>query len=214
MSLICSFAAIKAIGMGEAAFLHASNGVFVALLSPVLLKQRNNLKSWIAILGSIAGLYLLYQPRLDDAHPWGRALAVTSGLLASLAYMMIAFAGRTNKPSTVVFYFCAAGTAVHLIGFSFIEVTWPATSTGWSYLIAAGVLASAAQIFLTRSYQTGLASTNAATSYLLPVLNLLISVSIFGNLPDPAGWLGVSIVLICGVLLPLVKWRPRLGSAP
>ena len=213
LSLVSSFAAIKAIGMGESAFLHASNGVFVAALSPIFLKQRNSVKAWIAILGSIVGLFLLYQPRLDDSHPWGRTLAVASGFLAALAYLMIAFAGRTNKPSTVVFYFCGVGVLVHLIGFSFTDVAWPESRVTYTYLLIAGICASAAQVYLTRSYQSGIATSNASVSYLLPVLNLIVSVLVFGNAPDSLGWYGVAIILVCGVLLPFVKWRPRLGSA-
>lgn len=209
LSLVTSFAAIKAIGMGESAFLHASNGVFVALLSPILLRQKNSPRTWLAIGGSLVGLYLLYQPRFDDAHPWGRALALTSGFLAALAYLMIAFAGRSNRPTTVVFYLCLAGIVVHAVLLPIYKVSWPQSTGVWLLLFAAGTVASAAQIFLTKSYQAGRAASNAAASYLLPVLNLIVSVTLFANAPDLWGWVGALVVVVCGLWLPLRATRPK-----
>jgi S-adenosylmethionine uptake transporter len=212
-SLITSFAAIKAIGIGESSFLHASNGFFVALLAPLILKQRNTLLGWIAIGGAVAGLGILLEPRANDAFSWGRPVAVLSGFFAALAYLMIAKVGKSNAPSSVIFWFCAVGTAIHLAIFAVVEVQWPVHQASWFQLVAAGTFAAVAQYFLTRSWQLAPAALNAAVSYLGPVMSLFLSVAIFGRRPDLMGWLGVCIVLVCGVVLPFARASSHRAAA-
>lgn len=204
-ALILSFYSIRAIGIGESSFLHSSNGIFVALLSPVLLKQKNSTRAWLAILGAIVGLYLLLQPRFTDDHPYGRWLALGSGFLAALAYLMIARAGRSNSAASVVFYFCVVGLMVHAVCMLILPVTWPEQSASYLWLLGAGLSASFAQEFLTRAYQTAPAALNAAVSYAIPVLNMALSVLLFHVVPDTQAWVGAFVVLLAGVALPFLR---------
>lgn len=207
LALTTSFLSIRAIGLGEASFLHASNAVFVALLAPWFLRQRSSPQVWLAIFGAAFGLYLLFEPRLGDAAPWGRALALVSGLASALAYMMIARAGRSNLPESVVFYFCIVCVTTHLLLFALLGVTWPKAPLTWAMLAVAGLLGSFGQIYLTKAYQTAPAALNGAVAYLQPVLNLGIAVLFFAKHPDAKAWLGAAIVLAFGVALPFFRTR-------
>ncbi len=206
-ALVLSFAAIKAIGVGDAQFLCASNGVFVALLAPVVLKQKNPARAWIAIAGSIVGLYLLFEPRLVDAAPWGRAMAIGSGFLAALAYLMIARAGRSNSPNSVIFYLCFIALFVHLVLFATIGATWPVKESSYALLVLVGISGSIGQFCLTKAYQLAPAALNSAVSYLQPVIALAFSVVFFGKLPDVVAVIGGSIVVAFGVALPFARLR-------
>lgn len=212
IALISSFASIKAIGIGESSFLHASNGVFVALMAPFFLRQKNSKKVWIAIFGAIVGLFFLFEPRLTDAMPYGRALALTAGLFSSLAYIMIARAGRSNSPNCVIFYFCVTAFVVHCVLFFFIDTAWPKDKITMLLMGGMGVLGSLAQVFLTMSYQRSPAALNSAVSYLQPVLNMFAGMLFFTMIPDTKAFIGAGIVLIFGVALPFVrmpkKWQP------
>lgn len=205
LALMASFASIRAIGIGEASFLTASNGVFVAALAPFFLRQHNSPKVWIAIGGALAGLFLLFEPRFSDAMPLGRALALISGAFSALAYMMIARAGRSNSARSVIFYFCIVATVLHTLLFIVLRPTWPVQATTYAWLTAAGLLGSIAQIFLTHAYQTAPAALNSAVSYLQPVLNMLLGVLLFAKAPDAKAVSGAVIVLIFGVALPFVR---------
>jgi S-adenosylmethionine uptake transporter len=209
LALMTSFSAIAAIGVGEASFLHASSGVFTAALAPVFLRQRNAPKVWVAIGGAIFGLFLLFEPRFDDVHPFGRSLALASGLFASLAYLMIARGGRSNAPSTVIFYFCIVAVGFHGVAFAWLPTVWPREGVTYALLASAGVLGSLGQSFLTRAYQNAPAALNSAVSYLQPVLNVLIGVAVFDRHPDARAWLGAAIVVVFGVMLPLTRLPRR-----
>lgn len=205
IALICSFTSIKAIGIGESSFLHASNGIFVALMAPFVLGQKNNVRVWLAIAGAVVGLWFLFEPRLTDAMPFGRALALAAGLFSALAYVMIARAGRSNTPNCVIFYFCITAFIVHCVFFVFVQTAWPSDPVTWIYLVAMGVFGSVAQIFLTMSYQRSPAALNSAVSYLQPVLNMFAGALIFAVIPDRRAIIGALIVLIFGVALPFAK---------
>lgn len=205
LALTCSFASIRAIGLGESSFLHASNGVFVALFAPLALKQRNGKRVWLAIAGALVGLFLLFEPRLTDGLPYGRLLALAAGFFSALAYVMIARAGRSNSPNTVIFYFCVTALAFHLLLFLAFGVVWPVKALTWVMLLGAGVFGSFAQVYLTKAYQNAPAALASAVSYLGPVLNLLAGIVFFARVPDGRAFAGAAIVLVFGVILPFVK---------
>jgi drug/metabolite transporter (DMT)-like permease len=221
LSLIFVVYGIHAIGVGETSFLHASNSIFIAALSPLVLKQRNSLLSWTAIVGAAVGLYFLAEPRFVDQSPYGRWIALLSGLWAALAYLMIARAGRSNSSNTVIFYLCAVGAAMHIFvfvagwaGHEILPVRWPVYPGSYALLAGAGIMASIAQYFLTAAYQTAPAALNASVSYLTPVLNLGWSALAFSRPPDHRALAGAMLILLCGVALPVISVSAKKKSKP
>lgn len=202
LALILSFSSIQRIGPGESSFLGASSGVFVVMLGPYLLAQRNSATTWLAIVGALAGLFLLFEPRWDGDDFIGRAMALGSGFLSALAYLMVARAGRSNSPESVVFYFCLVALIVHLAYFAYAGFTWPETSDVWVLMILGGLAASGAQHYMTRAYQLAPAASVSAVGYGTPVLSLAWGVLLFDRIPDEHALLGCLLVLGFGVLLP------------
>jgi S-adenosylmethionine uptake transporter len=207
-ALMLSFAAISRIGVGEAAFLHSSSGVFVALLSPLVLGQRSSPWVWLAIIGSLCGLGLLLSPHWQTTDRLGPAMALGSGWLAALAYLMVARSGRSNTPATVVFYFCLVGVMLHLTYFAWAEAYWPRGLEVWLWTAGSGLAATGAQLLMTRSYQYAPAALLSAVGYTSPVFSLGWSVSLFGQVPSTTAIFGCGLVLLFGIALPFVIPRP------
>jgi drug/metabolite transporter (DMT)-like permease len=207
LALVLSFAAIQRIGPGESAFLSASSGMFVALFGPLVLKQRNSVGGWLAIFGSLVGLFLLFQPRMESPDFHGRAMALGSGFLTALAYLMVARAGTSNAPRTVVFYFCLVAIGVHLLYFFHFGLIWPVTADAWAWTLSAGFAGSGAQLYMTRAYQMAPAALVSAVGYIGPVLSLGWGALLFSKFPDMRALLGCALVLLSGVLLPFLSVR-------
>lgn len=205
LALILSFASIQRIGPGESAFLASGSGVFVALLGPLVLKQKNSSLVWLAIVGAMAGMALLFEPRLDGDDFSGRAMALGSGLLAALAYLMVAKAGRSNTPETVVFYFCLVAVILHGAYFAYYGLQWPSGLDVWILLIVGGLCASGAQLYMTQAYQMAPAALASAVSYLSPVLSLGFGMLWFSRVPDAKGLYGCGLILLFGVMLPFLS---------
>lgn len=213
LSVMGMFTGIHMIGLGEASFLHSFNAVWIAALSPFVLGQPNTRIGWGAIALGVVGLYLLYQPEFNDAGFIGRSVSLASGAFAGTAYMMIARAGRSNSTLTVVFYFCLVATVIHLAWFYLDRFVWPSDVRSWILLIGAGLFASIAQIFMTKAYQCAPAAMVSATSYTTPVFNLIVSVFIFGLLPNNQSLAGAGVVLVAGIALPFLQGQRVLTRA-
>lgn len=210
LALMLSFASIQLIGPGESAFLGASSGIFVALLGPLVLGQRNNVMVWLAILGAIGGLGLLFEPRWDRADFLGRTMALSSGFLAALAYLMVARSGRSNAPRTVIFYFCMVGVVVHLMYFLLAGFALPTSTQTWTLMLVSGITASGAQFYMTQAYQLAPAALVSAVGYLSPVMSLGWGVALFARVPDEKALIGCAMVFLFGVILPFLTARlPR-----
>ena len=212
LSVMSLFTAIHMIGLGEASFLHSFNAVWIAALSPIVLGQPHTRLGWGAIVLGLVGLYLMFQPEFADSGLWGRAVALASGAFAGTAYMMIARAGRSNPSLTVVFYFCLVATLIHLAWFYVHEFIWPADARSWVLLVTAGLFASVAQIFMTKSYQIAPAALVSAASYSTPVFNLLVGIAVFGTIPNSRGMVGAALVLIAGVALPFLRGKVLIAN--
>ncbi|MCU0735255.1 MAG: DMT family transporter [Methylotetracoccus sp.] len=211
-ALMLSFAAIQRIGVGESAFLHSSSGVFVALLSPVFLRQSNHALTWPAILCSLFGLGLLFHADLDAPDRVGRALALASGFLAALAYLMVARSGRSNSPRTIVFYFCLVGIVLHLGYFTQIGASWPHEREFWAWALGSGIMATGAQLYMTRAYQQAPAALLGAVGYTGPMFSLAWSIVLFGQVPDRTALIGCALILTGGIALPLLSSVRRTDS--
>lgn len=207
VSLVLSFSSIQRIGPGESAFLSASSGIFVAAMAPWVLAQRNTPGRWMAILGALYGLFLLLQPEAIEPDLIGRLMGLGSGFLAALAYLMIAKAGRTNTPQTIVFYFCLVAMMVHACWFMWRGFELPVGRAAWGWVLAAGLTGSIAQIFLTRAYQLAPAALVSAVGYSAPVLSLLLGVVLFGRIPGEQAILGGALIVMSGVIMPFLSVR-------
>ncbi len=205
LALMLSFTSITRIGPGESAFLTASSGVFVALLGPLVLGQKNSWLMWLAIIGSFAGVMLLFKPDAHSVDLLGRAMALLSGLLSALAYLMVARAGRSNSPQSVIFYFCLVALLVHLAYFAGYGFRLPQRPETWGLLLLTGLLGSGAQLCMTRAYQMAPAALVSAVGYLAPVLSLAWGIALFAQLPGPNALLGALLILLFGVLLPFLR---------
>lgn len=205
LALMLSFAAIIRIGPGESAFLTASSGVFVALLGPWVLGQRNSWWVWLAIAGSFVGVSLLFKPDGHSVDLLGRAMALLSGFLSALAYLMVARAGRSNTSQSVIFYFCLVALLVHLLYFAVYGYRMPVGLETWGLLLLTGIFGSAAQYRMTRAYQRAPAAVVSAVGYLAPLLSLLWGVVLFAQLPGQSALLGSLLILLFGVLLPFLR---------
>ncbi|WP_445372222.1 DMT family transporter [Methylomonas sp. HW2-6] len=203
-ALMLSFAAIVRIGPGESAFLTASSGVFVALLGPLVLGQHNSLRVWLAIIGAFTGVSLLFD--MHDSHNLlGQSMALLSGLLSALAFLMVARAGRSNAPQTVIFYFCLVALPLHAVYFATFGAELPRDYPSWGLLGLVGVFGSGAQHFMTRAYQRAPAALVSSVGYLAPVLSLAWAVTLFDQIPAQSALLGAALIAVFGVLLPFLR---------
>ncbi len=204
MTLMFVYGAIKQIGVGESYFIESTSGVFVALLAPWVLSEQNNLFVWVAILGSLFGLFLVLNPHVGQSRE-GEMLALLSSFSAAIAYLMVARSGKSNAPKTVIFYFCIVGVVIHVLYFFLFGFSLPSKRESWMLLFFVGIFGSIGQLYMTKAHQLAPAALNAAIAYSKPVFALLLSIVLFSKVPTGQSLIGCFVILLFGIMLPFVR---------
>lgn len=208
-SMLAYFGALGALSAGEASFLNHTSALWVAMLGPVLLGERTGRLSWLAVLGSLAGLALLVQPRAGAGDLAGRLLGLGSGLGAALAYVSVRRASETNPATAVVFWFTLLSSGAALAGALATGAHWPREAGVLALLVGSGLCATFAQLAMTRAYAASRAAPVAAAGAASPLFTSLLGAALLGQVPEVRAGVGMAILSIFGLLLPWLAERER-----
>jgi len=159
------------------------------------------------VLVGFAGVALILRPTLNQEQLWGGLVGLASGMLSAMAYLSVTALGRAGEPEyRVVFYFSLGGIAVGAVSMGVLGAhahSWQ----GVALLLATGVLATTAQLMMTRAYAIGRTLSNASLQYLGIVFSFAYGVWLFH---DPVTWMAlVGMVLIVGAGLAATLLRSR-----
>lgn len=212
VSLLAYFGALSHLGIGEAAFLNQTSAVWVVLLSPWLLGERNTPLVWLAVLGSLVGVALLGAPRPEAGDLLGRGLGLVSGLGAAGAYLSVRKASQSNGPITIVFYFTLLGTVASVVAAALTHAPWPTDLRVWACLAGSGLAATGAQLLMTRAYSVSRAGPVAAAGASGPLYTTLLGAIFLGQEPDRHAALGMGILIVTGIGLPILTERMHLNK--
>lgn len=163
-----------------------------------------------AVLAGFAGVALILRPTIEQQQLWHGLAGLASGMLSAIAYLQVTALGRAGEPEPrVVFYFSAGGVVAGALLTALHGGPSPHTARGLALLLAIGVLASVAQLLMTRAYAIGHALSNAALQYLGIVWAFGFGVWLFH---DPVTWsaiAGMLLIVGAGLAATLLSARAR-----
>ena len=153
----------------------------------------------LTVLMGFAGVAMVLRPTVEHDRLWPGLVGLLSGMLAALAYLQVTALGRAGEPEyRVVFYFSlgsvAAGLATMLA-----DTAHPHTPTGLLWLVAVGVLATVAQMMMTRAYSIGRTLVNASLQYLGIAFSFVYGVLVFGDAVRPLALGGMVLIVAAGL---------------
>ena len=209
------FYAIAALPLATAMTLNYTSSLWIALFllggASVLGTKPVDGRLVLAALVGFAGIVLVLRPTIEQGQLWYGLAGLLSGMVSATGYLQVAALGRAGEPeSRIVFYFSIGGV---LGGALLTSLTgWHAhTWRGVGLLLAVGVLATVAQLLLTRAYVRGPALVIASLQYLGIGFSFLYDVLL---LNDRVTWLALAgIVLIVGAGVRAAMLRARPGAA-
>ncbi|WP_431258774.1 DMT family transporter [Roseateles chitinivorans] len=163
----------------------------------------------ITVLLGFVGVGLVLQPAMEDQQVWHGLAGLASGMLSAMAYLQVTSLGRAGEPEfRIVFYFSMGGVVAGALTTIVSHGGWHGhTWTGAALLLAVGVLATAAQLLMTRAYGTGKPLVNASLQYLGIVFSALYGVLIFGDLLGLLSWIGILLIVVAGLGATLLRAR-------
>lgn len=159
------------------------------------------------VLLGFGGVALILRPTIEHDQLWHGLIGLISGMISAMAYLQVSALARAGEPELrIVFYFSVGGATFGLVATLFTGAhahDW----RGGALLLAVGVLATVAQLLMTRAYSTGRTLVIASLQYLGIAFSFLYGVVLFA---DRVTWMALGgMLLIVGAGLAATLLRSR-----
>lgn len=219
-SMLLWFAAMSRLPLATAVTLNYMSSVWMACFL-LLRTWRGHGPIDVRLVTTVAlgfvGVALVLQPTLSQNQLGFGLLGLASGMFSAAAYLLVAALGRAGEPEQrVVFYFSLVGVAVGLAAVPLTGGFHPHGSEGLWPLVAAGVLATIAQLAMTRAYAIGRPLVNASLQYLGIVFSFGLGVWWFDDPVTAPALFGMALIIAAGLRATQVRAHgaPDAGAPP
>lgn len=218
VSLVLWFYSIGKLPLATAITLNYMSSVWMALFligGAVLLgAAKVDGRLVAAVLAGFAGVALVLQPTLERDQFWGALAGLVSGMMAAMAYLQVTALGRAGEPEyRVVFYFSLGGVVAGGCLAAAQGGLHGHTLEGAGLLVATGLLATGAQIMMTRAYAIGRTLSNASLQYLGIAWAFMYGVIIFADPVTLEALAGMVLIVGAGLAATLLRSRAAPSSA-
>jgi len=162
-----------------------------------------------AVLSGFSGVALVLRPTIDQQQLWFGLAGLFSGMLAALAYLQVTALGRAGEPAErIVFYFCLGGLAAGAASMAWRGTT-AHTTRGAGLLLVIGLLATLAQMMMTRAYRIGRTLVNACLQYLGIVFAFAFGALLFDDPVTLSALAGMMLIVAAGLTATLLRTRQQ-----
>jgi drug/metabolite transporter (DMT)-like permease len=206
------FYAIGNLPLATAMTLNYMSSVWMALFliggAVALGTTRVDGKVVATVLLGFAGVALVLRPTMEQDQLWHGVVGLISGMISATAYLQVTALGRAGEPEyRTVFYFSLGGMAAGGVLALVTGGLHTHTLKGAALLVAVGLLATTAQLLMTRAYATGRTLVNASLQYLGIAFAFGYGVLLFD---DPVTWMalaGMVLIVGAGVAATLLRTK-------
>jgi drug/metabolite transporter (DMT)-like permease len=199
---------INEIGLGKSSLFQYTYPFYAIVFSAIFLKEKITWGIVGLLTVAMGGLVLVELPSLGSGQwsPWVLS-AWASGVLSGLAVMYVKKLSATESSSSIFLSQCIGGFWITLVPAHMV-----ASPLGWGtglLLLAIGLSAAVGQLLMTWSYKHVDVSTGSLLGTLVPVVNVVAGILLFGESFSLLEIVGAVVTLSACFLLVLVKMRPR-----
>ncbi len=159
------------------------------------------------VLLGFAGVALILRPTIEQNQLWHGVIGLLSGMISATAYLQVTALARAGEPEIrIVFYFSVGGAL-----FGLVTMLWSGvhahSGKGGALLVAVGLLATAAQLMMTRAYSTGRTLVNASLQYLGIAFSFGYGVLLFADRMTWMAFAGMLLIVGAGLSATLLRSR-------
>lgn len=227
LAMGCSFYAVSStkIPLADVVTLNNMTPVFLAVLSPIALRERGGHRVGLAIVLSLLGVLLVVRPPLVFGEAFRVAHFRASGELAAYgdalvpacialfgafcsALAMMSLRRARGSPEAIAAHFSLLAATVYGIVAVAHGAFPPARAAG--SIIAAGVFAGFAQIAMTYAYRHEHAARLGVMSYLTIAVAAVLGAAVLQESLSAGAILGVALVILGGSVIAVAGVRDRM----
>ncbi|MGD9211839.1 MAG: DMT family transporter [Desulfobacteraceae bacterium] len=204
MGVAFVFWAYSLLPMADATALLFSAPLFVALLSPLLLKEKVNDRRWIAILIGFIGIILIARPSETFIFRLSSLVGLAAALCNALVDMALRDLGQTDDPLTTVFFFLLLGvifSAPYTLLYGEIPLL---ENIPW--IIGIGFFAAIQQVAKTTAYRYAEASLLAPYTYSSIIFAAIIGWLFWKDIPSFPVVAGTLLIIVSNLFIVRKEW--------
>lgn len=216
VSLVMAFYALSKLPASTVVTLTNTFPVWVAVLSWPVLGVLPSGRVWLAVLGGVAGVYLIQMPHGAD-NDFAISLALLSAAATSVA-MIGLHKLRGVNPNAVVVHFSAVATLASLSAFVLFDRRTDGLPIyhpdALALLLGIGLTASLGQMLLTRAFAAGDPAKVSVVGLSQVVFTLLIDVAVSHQEVTTTALVGTALVIAPTAWVMLERKRRPVKAAP
>ncbi len=213
LALLMFFYDIAHIPLGEAMTYSKTSPIWTAIFAYLFLHEVLNNRQWMAIIIGFLGIVLITDPFNTPFDKYD-LLGILSGMGAALAYTSVRELKRYYDTRAIVLSFMGVGTVGPVIlmlaapyiqskelDFLFASFVMP-QGILWIEIVSMGLLATLAQIYMTKAYGVTKAGIVGAVSYSNIAFSILFGILFLDDpLPETIKILGIIFIVISGIMV-------------
>ncbi len=209
-SMVLGFVSYHLMPLADAVALSFTAPLLVTALSVPLLGEKVGVRRWSAVVVGFLGVLLIVRPG-GTMFNLGALAALGGAVGTALVVVTIRQLNRTEKPTTIVFYYTVFSTLLTALPLPAVWVT--PSGADWGLLAATGLIGGSSQYFMTRALELTRAAVIGPFNYVSLLWAALFGWAIWGDVPAAHVFAGSAVVVASGVFILYCEVR-RLRSVP
>lgn len=192
------FTGLKYLPLAEVTALVFANPLIIALWSSLVLKEPVRRSTFVAILLGLAGVILVVRPTPDHFH---FAHLFMLGFAAATAFLIITARRLSDTESVLALnFYLYPGILVFASFWAFRN--WVAPDLlDWLIFFGISFFATVALFSVTKAMRYALPTRVAPFDYTRIIWTVLIGYIFWGEMPDAITWMGILIIVSCGLYI-------------
>ncbi len=173
--------------------------ILITALSALVLRERVDLKRWLAIALGFAGVLIALRPTGEGMFSfYGLAVLVAAAGYA-ISQITVRVLGRSDSTQSMVFWLL---TLMALGSAALAAPHWIAIARGdWLLIAGVGLVGGLGQYAITEAFKHADASVIAPFEYTALAWGVGFDALVWGVLPDATTWLGAAVIVGSGLYL-------------
>jgi len=211
LGIAAYFYALANMKLSDAVILNKMSPFFVMIFAALFLNEKITKKQLIALLTAALGAVMVIRPGFDS-NITASLIALMSSIFAGIAYTIVRQLRKTDSAATVVFYFSLFST-IAVIPFMLSGSFVIPTAVQALALLALGLFAAAAQLFMTNAYRHAEAGELSIYTYANIVFSSIFGLLLFQEIPDLFSVFGGILIISAGYLNYRAKEKEQAEKA-
>lgn len=208
--VFCFYLAVRDLPLADVMTFWLAAPIYVAALSPFLLREAVGRGTWIAVVAGFIGVLVALAPSGTLS-----ATGTIASMIGSACFAGMMITGRTLRgtPDTALVFWQLVGAA--LAGAVFAPLAWTEPSgLDWTLLALLGIVAMGAHLCVTRALKLADAALVAPLQYTLLPWAMILGWLAFGDVPRPAMLIAAAVIVAAGLSLAWPSRKRRAAAGP